>query len=828
MPSSSTPRRSARQVNLLQAIALLGTFLLLAGVGGLLTAGLALPLAAGASTVTTETEEVFDNLPSELEPGPLSEQSTILDKDGKLLATIYIQNRVVVSLDEISRPMQDAVVAIEDKRFFAHGGVDVEGMGRAIVINSFTDKKQGASTLTQQYVKNVLIEEAMRNDDKLGVAAARNDTLERKLREAKLAIAIEKKLSKLEILERYLNIAQFGNTVYGVESAARYYFGKSAKDLNVVEAATIAGITKAPNKYDPSLSPKNATDRRNLVLNSMYQQGFITKEELDTSRATPIEDTLHITPLENGCEAAGGAGYFCDYVTKVILNDPVFGETKADRRDLLTRGGLTIHTTLDSKLQKAANKELRASIPAKDPSGIATALTSVEPGTGKIVVMAQNRKFVANADDAKVGQTTVNYSADQAHGGSRGFPAGSTFKTFVLAEWLKSGRNLSEMVDANKTTWKGDSWTASCIPDFGAGRGDYTPSNSDGDGRGMKSVLQATAFSINTAYMSMENQLDLCAIADTAYQVGFRPSLSAKTENTANDEGVEIAPSMALGVQNTSPLSQAAAYATFASGGTYCEPIAITSVTLSDGSEMPVPSAGCRTVVDGAVAAGVNHALQGVINGGGATNARLAGGRVAAGKTGTAQNNYHTWFVGYTPQLSTAVWVGHPDRNVAMQGIWINGQGYRRVYGSTIAAPTWRRFMDTALTGAPNQAFPVVSDKVLNGVKVALPRVWGQSVAAATAMLEEAGFTVRVDPTQVHSSSPAGTVAYTMPSGYATSGALVTLRISNGTPEPREEPEATVGDGNGNDDDRTRGRERGDAGDNRDNRQNEGRRGAGD
>lgn len=778
--------RSTRQVNVFQALALLITFLLLAGVGGLLTAGLVLPLAAGAGTVTEETAEVFEALPDELVPGPLSQKSTIVDRDGKLLATFFIQNRVVVPLNEISMPMQNAMVAIEDKRFFAHGGVDVEGMARAVVVNLASDSRQGASTLTQQYVKNVLIEEAARANDKLGVEAARDNTLERKLREAKLAISIEKKMSKLEILERYLNIAQFGTSVYGVESASRYYFSKSAKDLTITEAATIAGITKAPTKYDPAINPKNATDRRNLVLNNMFQQGFITKAELDEARAVDLEESLDITPVENSCEAAGGGAYFCDYVTKVILNDPVFGETQAKRYDLLTRGGLTIHTTLDSKAQKAANKELRNSIPAKDPSGIATALTSVEPGTGEILVMAQNRKFVANADDIKAGQTTVNYSADQAHGGSRGFQPGSAFKPFVLAEWLRSGHSLSQMVNASSTSWKGSSWNASCIDNFGAGRGEYKPRNSDGAGSGMKSVLQATAFSINTAYVAMENQLDLCAVADTAYLTGFRPSLSESADSSTNADGVQVEPSMVLGIQNTSPLSMAASYATFASGGKYCDPIAITAVKDANGKALEVPSANCRTVLDSSVAAGVNHALKGVLDNGGAKSSRLAGGRTAAGKTGTAQMSYHTWFVGYTPQLSTAVWVGHPDRNVAMQRIRINGQPYSIVYGSTLAAPTWKRFMDKALAGEPNKTFSDVSTKVLHGEKVPVPRVWGQSVDAAKKTLEEAGFSTTVREGKVYSSAPDGAVAYTSPSGTATRGTLVSIYVSNGKPQPPE------------------------------------------
>ena len=791
MPHATT--RSTRQVNVLQALALLVTFFLLAGVGGLLTAGLVLPLAAGASTATDDTTEVFESLPDELVPGPLSQKSTIVDRDGKLLATFYIQNRVVVPLDEISLPMQNAMVAIEDKRFFGHGGVDVEGMARAVVVNLTSKNRQGASTLTQQYVKNVLIEEADRAGDKLGVEAARDDTLERKLREAKLAI---------EILERYLNIAQFGTSVYGVESASRYYFSKSAKDLTITEAATIAGITKAPTKYDPAVNPKNATDRRNLVLNNMFQQGYISKAQLDEARAVKLEDSLKITPVENSCEAARGGAYFCDYVTKVILADPVFGKTQSERYNLLTRGGLTIHTTLDSTLQKAANKELRASIPAKDPSGIATALTSVEPGTGEILVMAQNRKFVSNAEDITTGQTTVNYSADQAHGGSRGFQPGSSFKPFVLAEWLKSGHSLSQVVNASKTTWKGDSWNASCIDSFSAGRDDYTPRNSDGNGSGMKSVLQATAFSINTAYVAMENQLDLCAIADTAYLTGFRPSLSEAPDGSTNADGVQVEPSMVLGIQNTSPLAQAAAYASFASGGTYCDPIAITAVTDADGKNLDVPSANCRTVLDSSVAAGVNHALQGVLDNGGARVAHLANGRPAAGKTGTAQMSYHTWFIGYTPQMSTAVWVGHPDRNVAMQNITINGRPHGIVYGSTIAAPTWKRFMDTALKDAPSTPFSEVTTKVLHGERIPVPRVWGQSVEQASQALTEAGFSVTVREGQVYSSAPAGAVAYTSPSGTATRGSQISIYVSNGTPEPPEKDDEDKGAGDDKKDDK--------------------------
>ncbi|MBD9698554.1 penicillin-binding protein [Flavimobilis sp. GY10621] len=778
----SATRPAARQVTVLQALGLLVTFVLLAGVGGLLTAGLVLPAAAGASAMTNTATKLFDELPTELEPGEPSQASHIYAANGKLLATFYAENRTVVDLDEISMAMQNAVIAIEDKRFFAHGGVDVEGMARALVLNATTGSKQGASTLTQQYVKNVLIEEANRRGDKLGVAAAREGTNERKLREAKLAIAIEDRMSKLEILEAYLNIAQFGVSVYGVEAAASYYFGTSAAELTPVQAATIAGITKAPAKYDPERNPENAEARRNIVLREMYTQGYITKAEYDEARALKIADTLKITPTKRNCEAAGGAAYFCDYVTKVLLSNEAFGTTQSERDDLLYRGGLEIHTTIDLDLQKIANKELRNTIPTKDASGLGTAMSVVEPGTGKILAMAQNRTYVADPEAVGPGKTSVNYNTDQKHGGSRGFQAGSTFKAFTLTEWLREGKPLNASVSATKTMWPGSTWRASCIDNYRY-VGEYGPGNSDGRASGQTSVLRATAFSVNTAFVAMESQLDLCGVAESAHLAGFRPSLALERDDPPSDDnGVEVTPSMTLGTQNTSPLAMANAYATFASGGTYCDPVAITQILTASGEELPVPQANCRTTLDAEVANGVTYALQKVLTEGGATRARLAGGRVAAGKTGTAQLNRHTWFIGYTPQLATAVWIGNPDRDTSMQYIRINGVPYSYVYGSTLAAPTWKRFMDRALEGKPNVAFPDPTTKTIYGERVPVPWVGGRSVADATRILNEAGFSVVVNPAQVPSSYPRGTVANTNPSGTTTAGSTITLNISSGEP----------------------------------------------
>jgi membrane peptidoglycan carboxypeptidase len=699
----ASPVRPRRQVNAYQLIALLLALVLVSGVGGVLGAGLLIPVAAGASQLTDSTVQIFDDLPDELEPGPLAEKSTVYAKDGTTkLAEFYTENRIVVPLDQVSDHMKNAVVAIEDKRFYEHGGIDPEGTLRAAVNNATGGSTQGGSSLTQQYVKNVLIEQAVRADDPIAVEAAKDDTIERKAREAKLAISLEQRMTKDEILQGYLNIAQFGVRVYGVETASLHYFGKHASELSIVEAATIAGVTNAPSRFDPVTSPVESEKRRNLVLKRMLDQDYITQQEHDQAVATPLPATLNVQPVTVGCQAANGAAFFCDYVTKVITSNPIFGETEKDRQAMLYRGGLEITTTLDPAMQSAAEANVQAAVPADDPSKLEDAIVSVEPGTGKILAMAQNRPYDASLE-APAGTTAQNYSADQAHGSSRGFSPGSSWKPFLLAEWLKSGRTLNESVNANRREWNvGRDFTASCSK-LNVGE-KWNPNNSDGQGKGSMTVLAATANSVNTAYADMASQIDLCNLASTAESVGFSPSLSSKPD-------VEVRPSMILGTQNTSPLHMAAAYATFASGGTYCEPIAITRIVDTDGKELEVPSANCDpNALDPAVANTVTYALQAVMTDGSGKRSQLDG-RPSAGKTGTAQLNTHTWFVGYTPQVSTAVWIGNAENDVEMRSngrgrFYINGVGKQWWFGSDLAAPTWRDYMNTVLAGSPVAQFP--------------------------------------------------------------------------------------------------------------------------
>lgn len=782
-PSSSYPRGRrgrGRQVTPLQATGLFAAFVASAAVGGVLLAGLAMPAVAGISGIAKGSTQVFDSIPTDLDLNlPLSEKSYIYASDGTtLLATYFDENRIVVPMDQISQHLRDAVIAVEDQRFYDHGGVDPEGMLRALVKNSLQDQTaQGASTLTQQYVKNVLLEAAQRIPDEAereqAIKDAKAPNYERKLREAKLAISIEDLLTKDEILERYLNIAQFGVPgLYGVEAAAERYFGVSAAQVTIAQAATIAGITQSPTKYDPISNPENAETRRNIVLRLMHEQGKITDAEYDEAHNTPLKDTLNVQPTQRGCANSGIYAYFCEYVTRVILNDETFGATAQDRSELLNRGGLKIVTTLDLGKQQAAHDTAMASIPATDPSEADETIVSVEPGTGKILAMSQNSEYSTDPDAP--GTTALNLNVDMQHGGSEGFQPGSSAKVFVLATWLAQGHSLNETVNANRQTWHNGDFTECGKGYRGLPADGWNPANSEANEGGTMTVLHATADSVNTAFTRMGSMLDLCDIRTTTENLGVTP---------ANGTTTQTVPSMVIGAGSYySPLSMAAAYAAFAAQGNYCEPIAIASITAADGTEMPVPSANCRQALPSSVANAVTYALAKVMDDGTGKKARLSD-RPSAGKTGTTNLSTHTWFVGYTPQLATAVWVGHESGNVPMRDVTVNGKFYDVVYGNSIAAPAWQAYMNKALAGAPVQQFSSVDNSQLYGKRVAVPDVKGQSVEAATSTLQAEQFKVQVSPTQVYSDAPAGTVASTSPSGQAYPNTTISLNISMG-PDP--------------------------------------------
>ncbi|MCL1898980.1 MAG: penicillin-binding protein [Promicromonosporaceae bacterium] len=706
------------RATLVRLIATLAAFALLAGVGGVLAGGMAVPLAGALSAGIDEALKLFDEIPTEIGVGRLSQRSEVYAADGSLLAVFYAQNRIVVPLRDISEHMQHAVIAIEDERFPTHAGVDLHSMARAAVNNLTGGPQQGASTLTQQYVKNLLIAEADRAENPFGIVEARADSLARKVKEMRLAIALERELSKSEILGGYLNIAQFGaNNIYGVESAARYFFNKSAKDLTPVEAATIAGVTKAPSTFDPVRDPELAEQRRNAVLFKMYSLGYLSPEEYHAARQIPLADTLHLTPVPTGCASAAGAAFFCNYVIQVMKNAEEFGETVEERMDLLYRGGLKIITTLDPRLQAAAEAALAEVVPHPNSADLDAVLVTVQPGTGRILAMAQNVPF-DGSDRPLPGTTAQNYAAGPLYGSSKGFQIGSSFKTFVLAQWLLEGHTLNEYVNGSVRERPLSDFWGSCVGPFSRDQR-WRPSNVLASMGGSMSVYRATIDSVNAAYVDMESQLDLCGVADTAWSMGFRPTQVIRDQAVVTlyrptRDDVEIVPSMVLGAQTTSPLALASAYATLAAGGTHCEPIAIVSVFDADGLRLSPPSARCNSeALPPEVAATVTHALQKVLSDGAARSSRLPDGRDQAGKTGTTNRASQTWFTGYTPNLVTTAWVGDASGEVSHLDVMFEGRRLRPLYASTLAAPLWGAYMTVAVQGLEPLEFPPPDQKLV-------------------------------------------------------------------------------------------------------------------
>ncbi|WGP07067.1 transglycosylase domain-containing protein [Bacillus subtilis] len=695
-------------------------FVAVSAVAGIVAAGLAIPGVGVATASANSAVEIFDSLPATLEIKELGEKSTMLASDGSEIAEFYWQNRQEVPLDEISQDMQNATIAVEDYRYFEHGGVDIVGIARAAVHNMVSSTTQGGSTLTQQYVKNVLAENAHAEDNAEGVEAAKESEgtagYARKLREAKLAVAVEKKYDKKEILNRYMNINNYSGSpnVYGVEAAAYRYWGIHAKDLNIQQSAMLAGIVQNPSAFNPQRFPDQVLKRRNTVLGQMLKYDHITQKEYDKAVKTDLDLDLHETP--NGCSAAkSDAEFFCNYVQNVIMNDETFGKTVEERLAFLQRGGLTIKTSLNPDIQKIADKEVKKRVPVGDPSGAGHALVTIEPGTGEVVAMAENREYtvgdVKKKDRSK--KTSINYTVDKKHNGGGGFQVGSTWKPFVLATWLKEGKSLNTTVNATKRNFPASSWKYEGCPNMG---GDWNPNNAgDGEGRGSMTALEATKKSVNTGYAAMGNQLNMCEIMNTAMDLGIRYGSGEKLDYEDKSGFIQaLSPSSILGTTETTPIAMAAAFAAFANEGEFCGPKPITEIKDRNGEKLDIPGEGCKRVLDKEVAKGVAYALTQTFNGG--TTSSLKIGVPAGAKTGTTNFDVgHTWLLGFTKTLSTAVWTGDP----AGTRDWrTNSEGVVRghVYGATISGKTWQSYMSQAVKETKgNTGFPRPSSKYFSG-----------------------------------------------------------------------------------------------------------------
>ncbi len=656
----------------------------IAVISGALVGLMLVPFAGSLGVLTRDVVRDFESLPDELNTPPLPERSVILAADGSVLATLYYQNRVEIPLSSIAPIMRQAMISVEDARFLEHNGVDFRGIVRAFASNASSGEiTEGASTLTMQYVKNVLVNQATTPAE---LEAARGDNSARKLKEVRFALALEKRFTKSEILSRYLNIAYFGSGAYGIEAAARRYFSIPAANLNLVQAATLAGIVQRPTAYDPLRNPELSQERRDVVLGRMATLGYITPETADQAKTIPVTEILNPTEVSNGCTSSY-APFFCDYVIQTIRTDSTFGETPEEREVFLRRGGYTITTTIDPAVQNQITDVVNSAIPPTDDSRKAAAISMVEPGTGRILAMTQNRTWGTSGK----GKTTYNYNVNQDMGGTIGMQAGSTFKIFTLASALEAGISPNEYISAPSPATFNN--FVNC--ETGVPFEPVTVRNSTTSGT--LNMPQATAYSTNTYFMALEERTGVCRTVDIAESLGV---------TLGNGDPLLRVPSFTLGTMEVSPLSVANAYATFAAHGRYCEPVSIVEIRDRNGARVPIPDGNCRQILDRDVADGVTYMLNGVVDGNisGRTGAAMSlGDRPVAGKTGTTNESAAVWFAGYTPQVAAAVWVGDPRGGFAfpLKDVTINGTYYRQVFGGTFPGPIWKESMQIASANLP-------------------------------------------------------------------------------------------------------------------------------
>lgn len=758
----------------------------------------------------------------------LAQSSKIYDADGNLVTTLHgEQNRTIIPLARIPKHVQHAVVAIEDERFYDHEGVDLKAVIRAFLTNATSGEvREGGSTITQQLVKNTII----------APGGQAEKTLERKIHEAALSRQLEKELTKDQILERYLNTVYFGEGAYGVQAAARTFFGKNTSRLDLGEAAMLAGLIQSPEDYNPYKNVKAARARRNTVLAKMQELGWADAAAMQKASRSKIK--LERTTDEDRYAAP----YFIDYVQRMITYNyedkfDKVGTTVAQRTKRLFQGGLKIFTTVDTEMQQAAEDAVASVLPlVSDPYA---SLVAIDPRTGHVKAMVGGRDWFAKKKDDAYSKLNLAILAEPGLGyvtvtdpetGERvrekrapgtGRHAGSAFKTFALVAALEDGISLSKI-------YKGG--TDITIPGVGEFGEPYTVQNYEGTSFKDLSLLEGTVNSVNVVYAQVVQDVGPEDVVEAAAEMGIRTPLEPYF-------------SAVLGTNEVNPMGMASAYGTLATNGVHHDPVAITKIVAPDGRVLYQDETEGEQVISASDAYLATTALQQVIERGTGTNARI--GRPAAGKTGTAQEYRDAWFVGYTPELVASVWVGYPkgqiemkpscavtfigDREVCRVTRTITSGG---VTGGSFPAQVWAAFMLRALAGVPASSFAVPDVQVVTveidtrqgdclagkftpeefvaeatfeegtepnehcrfeGERVEVPDVFGFPVDEAVRTLESAGFDV-VQEQEASSTYPPGRVIAQDPEGgaKANSGATILIIVSARSGDVGDEGDETA------------------------------------
>lgn len=570
----------------------------------------------------------------------VSEPTEIVDCNGNKIASFYTQNRKSITKDEVSPYVLQGTVDVEDERFYEHGGIDLWGIARAAVA-TLGGGHEGASTITQQLVRNTILQEEQFDS-----------TIERKVREAYIAIKMEDMYSKDEILMMYLNTIYYGHGAYGIEAAAETYLSKSAADLTLSEAALLIGLPNSPSQYDPTVNPDLALSRRNKVLDNMLRLGHITQEEHDAAQAEPI--TLNVTEISGSGVDVYSQPYFVSYVKQLLEQE--------FSTDVLFKGGLTVKTTIDPTMQQVAEEAVRAQLDTLSLDGLDMGMVVVDPKTGYIKCMVGGYDY--NADENHVNHATAKR------------PVGSTFKAFTLATAIQNGMNPNVTLNCNSPlTAKG---TTTKVQNYA------------NQSYGNITLKQATAYSSNTGYIQVAEAIGNNKIMSLVKKLGIDPA----------KDNIEDVPVMTLGTGSISPLEMASAYATFANGGYYRQPIAITEIDSRTGSVLYQHTDNPTQVLTEGEAAAVTDVLSGVMQGSGTGAAgALSVNQPYAGKTGTTDNTTNLWFCGYTPQLACALWTGYSAGEIPIQKYGTD------LLGDSTNLPVFKRFMNTVLTGTEREEF---------------------------------------------------------------------------------------------------------------------------
>jgi len=709
-----TPREEPLAEVLVRPILLV----VLLGVGAVLFALAVLAPVAAAGRAVQQFADEFNEIGADVDLAfpRIPERSTIYARDGSVLATLYLdENRKIVRLDQVGDLTVNAVLAIEDAGFYEHPGIDVQSIARALLSNIRAGRiEQGASTITQQLVRNVFA----------GIGT--EQTLARKLQEARVAMRLEQVYTKDEILELYLNEVYFGRGVYGIGTAAEYYFGTKPRKLTVPQAALLAGLIAAPERYSPVNDEQAAIARRNVVIARMAELGMITPEEAAASQAAPLG--LDITQVGN---EDARFPFFVEYLKSQILSDPRFGKSERARIKTLFQGGLKIYTTLRPDLQRAGDRIVSQRFSAG--GGPRSAIASVDTRTGAITALVGGTSF---------DESQVNLATGQ---GGTGRQSGSAFKPFTLVAALEQGIPLGKVYRADSGQ------IVNCAP---YGPSQYRAVNAgDGGGSGYINMATATQNSVNAYFVQLAIDVEPPNIVDAANRMGIVSELDPFCTIT-------------LGVEEVTPLEMASAFGTLANEGVHCEPFAIRKVT-GPGEQVVLRQrhGRCEQVVARDVANKVAGLLRLVVTSGTGTAANL-GQWPVFGKTGTTNDSADVWFAGCTRQVCAATWVGHPEARIPMPG----------AYGGTVAAPVWQDFMLVAMRGLPAEPLPGVP----RPESARVPDVVGLSEAEAIQVLADANFTPVVQA--VPAPEPADLVVGQSPAGGSTAvaGSQVVISVSTG------------------------------------------------